>query len=233
MWQEAWKLVAHDLRRAWANYLLVMVTALACGAWTAVLLGSLFSREFVLDPYLIDFYFLAVIPVIGCPWYTGKYTERTFQQLRFYRNLPISIRGVVLSRMLLVILRAIPNAMFLFGTMYALSPELQGVLSPIEFLWFALIWFGYGIAMSCWYPYWETKTKSVGKMFLYSIWYVVLFLSLGLLFWMVFDLKALELVLDFAQSSGWLYALLSNLFGLLCAWFLAKLAKRNLERGLS
>lgn len=232
MWQEAWKLVAHDLKRVWWNYLLIMGLSLFFGGWTAMLLRSLTSG-YAFDPFLLDFYFLAIVPVIGCPWYTKKYTERTHDQLKFYRSLPISTGGIVLSRILLVVLRAVPNGAMMFGALYLLSPEMQAMLNPTEYLWYALIWFGYGLSLSCWYPYWELNSGSLKKFYLYSAWYVVLWIVLGLTYWLTLDMHVVQTVVAWSQGAGWPYAALSILLGGLAAMWWWRLSKRNLENKTS
>ncbi|ASS76963.1 hypothetical protein CIG75_19955 [Tumebacillus algifaecis] len=229
MWQEAWRLIRHDLQRAWWNYLLVMVLSLFFGAWTTLMLRGL-TTGYSPDRYLLDFYFLAVVPIIGCPWYTGKYSERTQKQLRFYRSLPISVSGVVLSRILTVVLRAVSNALVMFGALYAFSPELRAMLTPLEFLWFALIWFGYGLALSLWYTYWEMNSGSQLKFWLYSSWYVVLWVGMCLLWWLVFDVLVLSSVIELARSFGWVAGLGSLVLGGLVTVYWWKLAKSNLEK---
>ncbi|TCP52114.1 hypothetical protein EV586_1188 [Tumebacillus sp. BK434] len=232
MWQEAWKLVEHDVKRVWWNYLVIMFMSVFFGGWTAMLLRSLQSG-FAFDPFLLDIYFLAIVPVIGCPWYTKKYTERTHDQLLMYRTLPISTGGIALSRILLVLLRAVPNTLFLFGTLYLLSPEMRAWMAPSEYVWFVLIWFGYGAVLSCWYPFWELNSGSLKKFYLYSAWYLVLWIVLGLTFWLALDRHVVQTVMQWAQGAGWPYALLSILFSGLGAIGWWQVTRKQLENKAS
>ncbi len=233
MWQAAWKLVGHDLSRAWGNYLLMLVISFIFGVWTGLMvLRTLISQEFSFDPYLIDFYFMAIIPIIGCPWYTRKHTERTYSQLKYYRTLPISTGSVILSRMILVFLRAIPNAILMFAGMYLASPALREVLPPSSYLWFIAICFGYGLGMSCWYPYWEIHSRSRVKLWLYTAGYVAAWLAVCAIVWFVFDAHIVRNVIDWSKTSGWIFALLSALFGGVSAWSWWRITKKNVDDGV-
>ena len=232
IWEEAWRLAKYDIKRFKWNYLIMIVFAIFVGLNATMVIHSMQDPMFVLNRYLIDIYFITIIPVFGCPWYSQKYSASTFNQLRLYRMLPISVRGVVLSRMLLVVLRMVPNAMLFFVPLYLIAGELRSQLDPIQYLLFVAIWLGYCLAMSGWYPYWELISQNMLNLWLYSIYFLLLIAAVACLFWFVFDLQLMPSIVTLAQSNGWLGALLSLGLGFICFSLWGKLATRKIQQGI-
>jgi len=226
-WNEALVLLGKDMRRHWFNWVLTLVLftfiALNAGSLMEILEGEVRTFPF----FLLDFYFMMITPVIGCPWYSGKFTQSTIQQLRFLRSLPVSVDGLVLSRMLLVFLRAVLNGSIFYLVIYLMSDVMQAELGG-RYIWYVLIGTGYTLFFSSWYPYWETLAHRPLSIWLSSVIFLAGFAVLAMLFWWVLDVQVIETVIRIAREHGPLASVISLALGLLGSWFWAWLTKKRL-----
>lgn len=162
-------LFARDLRRTCPSYVAATLLGAVFGAVASNLLEGIFvidglgeegeSVERVSNSLLVDFFFLVIAPAFLINFafnrdYAARFTEDNMsRRLSFLRSLPISVRDLVLSRVLLSLLSLVLSATPFFMVLYLLSDVGGGRLPTGVYLPFAAIWVAYALVMGGFYLY--------------------------------------------------------------------------------
>lgn len=231
VWREAWLLASIDLKKLWGFYLLTTVFVLVLALSAIVVLTVPKVQGEPISPWTLDLYFLTVSGLFGCPWYTGTYTINTRHHMAWLRTLPITLQGLLMSRLLLILIRAVFNGVVFFTLLYVLADSLRVQMTVLQFVWLGLIWSGYGLLMSGWYQLWEVVSQH--KVFWW--WSTVVILALTafveLVLYFGFDTHVFAWTVQVATHHGLLASVVALIIGGLGCIGWGRWAMRFLKKG--
>lgn len=161
--QEAWRLLQYDWKRFWVDLLFTGIFSIVLGMGSAMFINGLIDMRKVSEPFplnglILDLYFILFIPMFTVVWAGREYWNPTKMRAMFdhrlliLRILPISTAGFVRSRVFQVIGVALFCSIAFFPAFYLVGIELRHWLNPGQFVLFASIWLGYGLAAGGIYP---------------------------------------------------------------------------------
>ncbi|MDR6225353.1 hypothetical protein [Desmospora profundinema] len=240
--QEAWRLLRYDWKRYWPELVFTWLFSLLLGALAAMMLNGLAdpgdsSSSISLNGLMLDFYFIFFIPMFTVIWgreywYPLKMREMFDRRLSILRILPVSTAGFVRSRMFQVLGLALLCSSAFFSTIYIIGWMFRQWLTPGEFLVFAAIWFGYGLAVGGIYPLVEWGTTSR-----WTYWWIsaLILLACPLLVWSHWlwtEISWIERTVQWASQAPWAgpLALLIG-YGGMAGWSLL-IERRLIQRDL-
>jgi hypothetical protein len=235
-WQGAWTLLRFEGRRSWIGLLITMAFFTYVSVFLVPLFGEMLDQEKTGGyAWFQDFMYLTILPTMGFLmnrnfmhyWSRDPYTRK----LAYWRTLPISWNAIVIARYLQhAIVLTIVSAYF-FSLQYALLSDMRELLSPGEYVGYALIWYGYALMAGATYVYFEQTVS--GKVYFavcagYVLVYAAIIVVLGLT-----DTRVVVRTMDASRHHEWLWPVLSVALGaaviLLMGLLLRRrLAKRNL-----
>jgi hypothetical protein len=198
-WRGANILFQHEIRRSWLGLLMTVLFF----AYMSIVTMPLFT--IVLEGkdggWAGDFVYLSVLPSMSFLmnrslikyWLNDPYTRK----IAYWRTMPIGLTSIVLARMMQLVTVLVVVGLFFFTSQYLLLNELRELLSPGEYVYFALTWLGYSLAIGSTYVYFEQAIN--GKLYLMiCVGYLVLFGSAVLILW-TSDVQVLKSSIEAAQ----------------------------------
>ena len=155
-WRDAWWLAERDARRAWLSFPATALLAVALGLFTGVLTSDVFharaEHDAIFPSLLLDFYFMGVAGLFltlnalfnkdySAYWRRDYLSKRLF----FLRSLPIGVRELVLSRVIIMLLTLVVTAPCFFLPLYLVSADPAFGSDPVRYAWFVALWLGYAL----------------------------------------------------------------------------------------
>ncbi|QYR22616.1 hypothetical protein KZ483_06550 [Paenibacillus sp. sptzw28] len=198
-WRGANILFQHEMRRSWLGLLLTMLFFTYMSIVTMPLFTMVLQGED--GGWAGDFVYLSVLPSMSFLmnrsllkyWLNDPYTRK----LAYWRTMPIGLTSIVLARMMQLVTVLVIVGIFFFTAQYLMLNELRELLSPGEYVYFALTWLGYSLAIGSTYVYFEQAIN--GKLYLIiCIGYLILFGISVLVFWTA-DVQLLKSSIEAAQ----------------------------------
>ncbi|MFC5649382.1 hypothetical protein ACFPYJ_09600 [Paenibacillus solisilvae] len=235
-WQGAKLLFQYELRRSWLGLLITMLFF----TYISIVMMPLFKE--LLDNktsnnvrWVGDLLYLTILPNMGFLmnrsylkyWQKDPFTRK----IAYWRTLPIGLTSIVISRMLqLITVLTIVGAYF-FVSQYLLLDELRKLVTTGEYIFFALIWIGYALAIGSTYVIFE-QLLSGKKYFAVCLGYIVGFAAISLISWLT-DMEIVFRTIKAAQDQEVIWPIGSLLIGsgvtvAAGLWIRSKLAVRNL-----
>lgn len=239
-------LAGREMRRTWISYFATGLFVLFFGLLGSVNVENLFEVEgaggqreayvATINSYIVDVYFLAVIPLTAGNFlsrtYLGSWRDSFSKRLSLLRALPILPEEMVIGRVLNMLPSLILTGPAFFLPVYLLSQGLREQLDPVQYLWFAAVWIGYALLVAGLYMYLEMSVS--GKTYnLLMLPAIPFFFALPALTTWGLDLRIVAGTVGLVQSYGPISAVLALLIGGvgLLLWVIAatrRLKKRDL-----
>jgi hypothetical protein len=228
-WRGAWQLAQFEFKTSRGGMVMTAILFTYMAVVGMPFLDDLFGRELSRDvTWAPDFIYLAILPNMGFLlnrtmlhfWRDDPYSRK----LAVWRALPISLRHIVLGRLVLMGLVAVPIALLFFGLQYGLSSSARELLDPLAYLNFSLFWLAYSLMTGTMYVYCELGFS--GKnYFIICCCSFLIYGPLTYALWLSGE-TAVERVISAAAAGSWLPAL--------CAWAAASIVlvfgRRAIER---
>ena len=241
--REARWLAAKELRRTWLSYpatgLFVFFFGFMLTGWVEIFSEALDNgpsedaEEATFGAYYVDVFFLALgLLLVGnyvSRDYLSSWVDSFSKRLYFLRSLPISVWGVVMSRMLTMVPALVFTVPALFLPVYFLSEAFASQLGPLQYLWFAAIWVGYGFFWAGLFLYLELGIH--GKTYNWLAIGMVVFLLF--LFWpldWLLDLRLVGRTIELVGTYGALPAIAALLVGITGFVLWGRATVRRIER---
>ncbi len=218
IWRGAWQLVRFELKTGWGGIIITGILFAYMAIMGMAFMDDLFTGELSRGAsWAPDFIYLAVLPNMGFLmnrtvlhyWRDDPYSRK----LAVWRALPIRVQHIVVGRLLLLALIALPVALLFFGLQYGLSGSVRDTLDPIAYANFSLFWVAYSFLVGTLYVYGELGFSGKNYFILCCASFLV-YGPLTYLLWLSGE-TAIERVLRAAAAGSWLPAL--------CAWAVALL----------
>lgn len=180
-WQGAWFLAKDELKRTRWKHLITLIFIGYLALFLVPMFAEGLEEEDAFTLYwAVDFVTLTLLPclglmatqTIGIYWKTDSYTKK----LAVWRTMPITIKQIVLGRVMLLIANGVTAQILFFILFYFAGRSINKSIELDTFILFALLWIGYSIASGIIYIYIETGYS--GKFY---FWFcmVVTFVFLG------------------------------------------------------
>ncbi|REK71588.1 hypothetical protein [Paenibacillus paeoniae] len=207
-WQGAWYLAKEELRRVRWKHLITLVFI----GYLLIFLVPMFSdgriENSLFGYWALDFITITLLPMLGFMstqnsgfyWKMDTYTKK----LAAWRTMPITIKQIVLGRILLFLVNGI-IAMIVFFTIYYLFARSLGAdIELLDFILYALFWIGFSIAVGIIYLYLETGFS--GMKYFWFCTAISLFLLVGMVVYTYFFKNSLVLLSyrTIAQGGWWM-----------------------------
>lgn len=236
--REAKWLTRWELRRTWRSFPATTLVWAFLGLIASTIFLDVFEGD--VDFIAADIYLLAVCQALVCnmgsrdSWVSPQtaFPDR----LAFFRGLPIAARDIVTSRALSRVPVLVLNSVALFVLPYVLSlaagSGLAQRLTPVSYLWFVLMWVGYGLVLGSWVFYGELALH--GRTYNLAQFIGVLpFAAIILVIEFVFSPGIVAKTIDLAQAQGPLSAAVALIAGLaVVAFWIAATSRRLARRDL-
>ncbi|MBM7566082.1 hypothetical protein [Paenibacillus sacheonensis] len=184
-WQGAMALLRFEGRQSWIGLLITIAFYTYVNVIMLPVLQELLTSEggggF---GWIGDFLYLTILPMMGFVmnrsmfryWIQDPYTRK----LAYWRTMPIGWDAIVLSRMLQHVIVMTFVAAYYFVLQYVLLGAIRELLSPGEYVLYALTWYGYALMAGATYVFFEQTVR--GKTYLAVCFgYVLVFVLLELL----------------------------------------------------
>lgn len=146
-------LAGEELSRKVFSY---AVSAIAAIFFGLVIIPSFASDVIPLEEgagsggHLVDFFFLAIVSILSINVFSRNYMlihrDPFHGWLVFLRSLPVSPREMVLARSLIMVPSTAAMTTLFFAPIFVVSTYLDARFDAGQYLWFALVWFGYALA---------------------------------------------------------------------------------------
>ena len=163
-----------ELRQTWPSYLTGVLVALLVGLFTLSLLwagrGQSSGANGVIN-LSMDFFFVSMLTNLGINWTSSRWM---FVHTDPFTTLPISVRALILGRLVLVLATAAIASLAFFAPSYALFSPLRADIPPAQFFWFALFWVGYVLFSAGGLLFLEMGVKGVSALVACLIWAMLL-----------------------------------------------------------
>lgn len=181
MWSGAWRLAKLEVGYTWTSYLTSSLFALLVGLFSssplwAVPDGS--GARVIPALLLVDLVFLSALTNLGINWTSARWlyvhTDPFTLRLSFLKTLPIPVRGLILSRLVVVLVTTALTSLLFFAPSYALFPPLRVEVPPAQYLWFALFWIGYVLFSAGLLLFLELGAKGVTALVACLVWATLL-----------------------------------------------------------
>ncbi|GGD80361.1 hypothetical protein [Paenibacillus nasutitermitis] len=232
-WQGTLVLIQYDMRRSWIGLILSFVFFSYVSLIILPVMPNFLEADpaTALDNWLVDFFYLSLIPCMGFLitqnnikfWKTDPVKDR----IAYLRTLPVPMNTIVISRMIQMLIFFLIIAICFFTSQYLISSDLQAMLSPYEFIAFALTWIGYGLAVSSTYVYFEMGVG--GKAYpIACILYLLVYVLVTLLLWLN-NISVMKYTLDAARDHHLLLPVCMLIFGFLTIPAIGWLVKKRLD----
>lgn len=211
-WQGAWYLAKEEFRRIKWRHLITIIFI----GYLSIFLVPMFAdssegEEMGMMYWAVDFVTLTLLPCLGLMatqsfgnyWKTDPYTKK----LAAWRTMPIRLNQIVLGRILLLILNALPALVVFYIVFYFVGRTITPEIEAAGFIPFAILWIGYSIAAGIIYIYFEIGFS--GKLY---FWFCMIF-TFGFLIGMIICSLLLKrsLVVEsyrLCAEGGWWLALI-------------------------
>lgn len=147
-------LAREESKRSRNSYLWTGAIALTAGILAAFLAGRTFSAEgpsagsplaFLLD--IVFFLGFSVLARSGAWTSRGKTSFASDEHLAFLRRLPLTVRDLVVGRMLTVAFSVVVVSVPILSLPYVFSASFRAQLGATEYLLFTAFWVGYVLAL--------------------------------------------------------------------------------------
>lgn len=216
-WQGAWYLAKEELRRVrWKHLLTIFFIG-----YLLIFLVPMFAdarednREF--GYWAMDFITVTLLPLLGMMstqttgfyWKMDSYTKK----LAAWRTMPITIKQIVLGRMLLFLVNGLMAKIIFFIGYYLFARSLNVSLELIDFILYALFWTSYSVAVGIIYLFFETGFS--GKKYFWFCTVASLVLLAGMLTYTYLSKNSLVLLSYEKIAEGqWWIAVIMMLLGI-------------------
>jgi len=216
LWQGAWRLARFEIGTARGSILVTAILFVYMSVLGMVFMDDLFRGDLSRGArWAPDFIYLSILPNMGFLmnravlqyWRDDPYSRK----LAVWRTMPISLKQIVLGRIMVMGLVAVPIALLFFGLQYGLSGPARESLSLLEYMNFALFWLAYALFSGIALIYCELGFSG-RTYFIICCGTFILYAPLTLLLWLSGQ-TAIERTIHAAASGNWLPAL--------CAWTVA------------
>lgn len=216
LWQGAWRLARFELGTSKGGVVMTAVMFTYMAVIGMALLDDLFSGELGRRlRWAPDFIYLAMLPNMGFllnraltrVWQDDPYSRK----LAVWRTMPISLKQIVLGRVISLVLLAIPIWLLFFGLQYGLSHAARSGLDLLEFANFSLFWLAYSYTAGMLYIYCEMGFSG-RTYFTICLTSILIYVPAIYLIWLSGQ-TAIERVWEAASSGNWIPTL--------CAWAIA------------
>lgn len=240
--QQAFWLARKELKYNWVGLLFTILMTIFFATLSATLLEQAARHLFGSDvtfynKVLIDIMFVAMTPCLGAIFMSRPYLnfetvkEDPFsKRMAFYRTLPIPVATLGLSRTLFSLITLGILSIVFYGTIAIFASfTLYQYISPVEFIIFIFVWFGYALALSGINPFIEYGTN--GKMLhLSPLFILAIFVIVLLSFYSYVGYGIVEWVLLLIRDYGWMIAFISFLIGISGCYLWSKLLTVRLKK---
>ena len=170
-----------ELSQTWPSYLSATLVALFVGLLAMALLQADPQDGYGNGPVgsLLDVIFLFLLANLGINWtsfnWTFVHTDPFTPRLSFLRTLPIPVRDLILSRLMIALTTTTVTSLAFFVPSYALFSSLRMEIPPVQFLWFALFWIGYVLFSAGLLLFLEGAVKGAWALVVCLVWATLLF----------------------------------------------------------
>ncbi|MCR2803292.1 hypothetical protein [Paenibacillus soyae] len=211
-WQGGWYLAKEEFRRIrWKHVMTIIFIGYLSLFLVPMFADTYEGEEMGMMYWAVDFVTLTLLPCLGFMstqsfghyWKSDPYTKK----LAAWRVMPIRPNQIVLGRILLFILNALPALIVFFLIFYLVVRMEAPDIELAAFIPFAIMWIGYSIAMGILYIYFEIGFS--GKIY---FWFCMIF-TLGFLIGMIITSLLLKksLIVEsyrLCEEGGWWMALI-------------------------
>ena len=212
--------------------------ALLNGVFFVVRDGSGESLDVKMNSFMLDAWFLFLVPLFitqnvlfnrdyASYWRTDYLSKR----LHFLRSMPIEVRELVASRVLILLFSVLILAPCFFAPLYLVS-DLEGEPAGLGFsghLWFALVWVGYSLALGGANLYGWLAVSGRTSLWIALAATPAAILVVVLLNWWV-GVPVVMTTLELSRTHGPLLAVFALAVGFVGLFLWARLMERRLRR---
>ncbi|MFC4810578.1 hypothetical protein [Paenibacillus sp. GCM10023250] len=232
-WQGAMTLLRSEGRRSWGG----LVFTIVFFTYIAIVMMPLFQDMWEKGAasrfdWLGDFVYLTILPNMAFVmnrsmmhyWSRDTYSRK----LAYWRTLPISWDAIVLSRMMQHVVVLTLVAAYFFTVQYAAMSGLRGLLPAGSYVLYALTWYGYAMAASATYVFFEQTLH--GKVYcLVCFGYVGVYAAAGIVLWLT-DTSLMYASIEAARDHRALWPAVALLAGALATFLVARLLRRRIAK---
>ncbi|RKN61400.1 hypothetical protein [Paenibacillus ginsengarvi] len=234
MWNNAWFITKHELKRSNWGKLASVILYLYFGVFSAFIVGAMYAeasggmRSGISIP--ADIVFLTAMCCIGFSMtadYVSFYKTDIFtRKLQYMRQLPIGPSELVTARYLQIAITTVAQSLLFFIPFYFIS-DMGYLLTPAQFVAFALIWIFFGICVCLAFTYMELGLS--GKVYFLFNMIVVFILVAAASTAGYFGISLVDLTVRGAATFGVWMSLAGLVIAILsgCVWF--RLTERKIR----
>ncbi|MFC4403994.1 hypothetical protein [Gracilibacillus xinjiangensis] len=214
MWKEPLTLVINELKILWKPYIATLLFTIMLGIFSSTMLSHL--AEFLAEGEgSYNSVSLDIIFGMLTPWFTTIFLSSPYlsfktvkedpfgKRMALYRTMPISMKLLARSRMLLMLATFITLSLaFYLAMMISLPASFYHIVPSELFTAFILFWFGYSLAIGSLNVFIEYGTN--GKvLYIFSFLCGFIIAILIILFNILGDAGVVETVIIMLQQSRW------------------------------
>lgn len=215
-WQGAWCLAKEELRRIRWKHIITLIFI----GYLLIFLVPMFSdsREdnSAFAFWAMDFITVSLLPMLGLMstqqsgfyWKMDSYSKK----LAAWRTMPITIKQIVLGRILLFLTNGLTAKIVFFTIYYLFARSLGANMRLMDFILYALFWIGLSIAIGIFYIYFETGYS--GMQYFWFCTVIALLILAGMAFYSYTTRDSLVLLsYETIAQGGWWLPLVGILLG--------------------
>lgn len=229
-WKQALGLAMFELKASLKGFLFVFLLYTLLALSVISTLGDSVS----INHGIVDLLFLLAfgfVPLFMKPKEFQYQKDGDFWGLPFFimlSQLPITKKVLVQSRFILYFIYSFPFQFLLLALLYVLNADLQGMLSPLSYITFSIIWLSFGVYMGYMMPASDAGYKANTKKFVFdSIAQYGGSIALFVIYQYVFDYGIVYWTVIFAQKWPFLSLVLSIVLALFgCQYWKSYLKKK-------
>jgi len=219
LWNGAWYLAGHEIKRERWGFVLTLFFIAYFVLFTAPSYQeALIDREEKVFVWVIDFLNIAMLPVLGFCMNRANLNfcknDYYTQKLQQWRTLPITLKQIVMGRLIQYWIILTSVFIIYFSMLYAYI-ALMGTegLSLTTFVLYALTWYGYSMVVGVSYIYWELGTT--GKVyFIISCLYIIGYFMLTILLLILLKSSISVSVINALEEGQWWIPVIAVALGL-------------------
>ncbi|MFC4776298.1 hypothetical protein ACFO9Q_05880 [Paenibacillus sp. GCM10023252] len=160
LWKGAWLLARQELAVSRVGLIFTLLSTLYLALITFPFMNEIAENSVsALSAIPFDFFFLTVLPCLGFSMNKTMFRlwseDGITKSLAQLRTMPISLQQIAAGRLIVLLLILTPAIVSFFTLMYVVNGSLREMMSIGQFILYSLFWYGYCVAMSSSYIYWE------------------------------------------------------------------------------
>lgn len=235
-WRDIWWLTGRDLReKRWSLLLSTLFFALL-GLNGSLIGRSVWETKEAAEwngfaEAMLGFYLIAMSGVLGfgfCRDYRNYWRTSNFtKKLAFLRSLPMKAEVIVSSRLIVMIATSVLMGTAFFTTMYFTAASIQEMLDGEAFVRFALVAWGYAVAIGGGYLYLELGYREK-TYFLINLALLPVFFLIPLLFWVTGE-SLVSRVFALVRETNWVLPAAAIVCGFLILLLLRTIIVRRVR----